>query len=224
MSLNFLLFTVDDPDVLEVLRAMKGFIKHFFTCRECSKNFAEESATVEFEVKTLDDSVLWLWRTHNRVNQRLHGDESEDPTHPKVLFPRTNFCPSCREGDEADVMWHEKNVLVFLKDFYGLKNINFDNLETELEEPHQEGGKVTKGHSAQEVKWRVRERFRQKEVELRLQRVEGKLGGGYFGLGVNGVDLSMCFVLYFSCAALVTFIYMLIWKRRRRRRIPKYSI
>ena len=198
---------------------MKSFIRHFFSCQECSKNFAKESLNLEQEVKTLDDSILWLWRTHNRVNKRLHGDNTEDPKHPKVQFPPSSMCPSCWQGEED--LWQEKNVLVFLKDFYGLKNINFDNLESELGE--SESRRVTKGESAQEVKRRVRERFRQKEVELRLQRVEGKLGGGYFGLGVNSLDLSMCFVLYVMCATLVTFIYMLIW-RRRRRRLPKYAV
>ncbi|XP_072015500.1 sulfhydryl oxidase 2-like [Amphiura filiformis] len=210
---------IEDPNVFEVLHAMKVFIKQFFSCRECSKNFAHESAHLDLEVKTLDESILWLWRVHNRVNQRLHGDDTEDPKHQKVLFPPASMCPSCRGGEDS--MWQEKNVLMFLKDFYGLKNINFDNLETDLDE--SDDRKVTKGQSAQEVKRRVRERFRQKEVELRLQRVEGKLGGGYFGLGVNSLDLSMCFVLYVMCAALVTFIYMLVW-RRRRRKLPKYNV
>ncbi len=191
------------------------------TCRECSKNFAKESAHLDLEVKTLDESILWLWRTHNHVNQRLAGDLTEDPKYPKILFPPVSMCPSCRGGE--DPMWQEKNVLVFLKDFYGLKNINFDNLETELKESDDDYRRVTRGQNAQELKRRVRERFRQKEVELRLQRVEGKLGGGYFGLGVNNLDLSMCFLLYVMCAALVTFIYMLVW-RRRRRKLPKYNV
>jgi len=40
-------------------------------------------------------SVLWLWRTHNRVNQRLSGDLTDDPAFPKEIFPNKQHCAEC---------------------------------------------------------------------------------------------------------------------------------
>jgi thiol-disulfide isomerase/thioredoxin len=45
--------------------------------------------------------VLWLWHTHNVVNQRLAQVEKQhsaaDPIFPKVYFPLHHKCPDCRD-------------------------------------------------------------------------------------------------------------------------------
>ena len=91
-------------------------MKHFFGCNECSKHFLEMSQSVTSEVTSHTESVLWLWRGHNQVNKRLHGDESEDPKFPKVQFPPRNVCPQCKSAD--GMKWDEERVLSFLIGFY----------------------------------------------------------------------------------------------------------
>jgi len=51
--------------------------------------------------KFKQNSVLWLWAAHNQVNQRTKGSDSEDPTHPKKLFPSFKRCKQCynQHGD-----------------------------------------------------------------------------------------------------------------------------
>ncbi|CAH8474051.1 unnamed protein product [Heterobilharzia americana] len=48
---------------------------------------------------TSRDSVLWLSIIHNRVNKRLAGQLSEDPTAPKIQFPPVSLCPNCWAPD-----------------------------------------------------------------------------------------------------------------------------
>ena len=70
----------------EVLLNMKAYMAVYFLCEECRNNFALEAVSVEDEATDNRESVLWLWSTHNRVNQRLHTQGSEDPGYPKVQF------------------------------------------------------------------------------------------------------------------------------------------
>ena len=63
---------------------MRSYISAYFLCMECADNFAHEANDIESEVTDDRSAVLWLWRTHNRVNARLHGDTTEDPGYPKV--------------------------------------------------------------------------------------------------------------------------------------------
>ena len=53
---------------------------------------------IEEEVKTYNDALLLLWRVHNKANQRLSGDISEDPVFPKLVFPSKEFCSSCYDA------------------------------------------------------------------------------------------------------------------------------
>jgi thiol oxidase len=80
------------------------------------------------EVRTPEDTVLWLWRAHNRANKRLAGGTSEDPNFPKQQFPPTAICQRCRtpsgEFDEAE-------VLTFLTQYYS--NIKTDKVRVSFE-------------------------------------------------------------------------------------------
>lgn len=99
----------------EVLDAMTGYIKHFFTCSDCADHFLQMTPTIVTNVTTYNDSILWLWETHNKVNARLAGDQTEDPEHKKVQFPPSNVCPQCR--DETGHFIPE-SILQFLKNMY----------------------------------------------------------------------------------------------------------
>lgn len=54
-----------------VLDAIHGYVKEFFGCKECSGHFtkmvADDGALMITPIK---DQVVWLWRAHNKVNQR----------------------------------------------------------------------------------------------------------------------------------------------------------
>lgn len=103
-----------------VLLAVSDYIHYFFGCNECSHNFQKMASTMLSEVSTVEESVLWLWRAHNKVNKRLSGDLSEDPAHLKIIFPSREMCPLCYMSDNSSTYpkWREKEVLRFLVSFY----------------------------------------------------------------------------------------------------------
>lgn len=111
----------------QVLESIAGYVKHFFGCTDCSEHFIQMTTSIKSNVSSLDDAVLWLWSAHNQVNQRLAGDVTEDPMHPKVLFPLKVHCETCRQDDE----WNKTEVLNYLKKMYttiSLKQTPYDNI------------------------------------------------------------------------------------------------
>ncbi|KAH8852433.1 Sulfhydryl oxidase 1 [Schistosoma japonicum] len=114
-----------DYQVDSVAHALGRFVPQFFSCTYCAFHFAlntanlakpgesilpENRATPSPDEFTLDesviptlpkapetprDAVLWLNAIHNRVNKRLAGKPSEDPTAPKIQFPPSHLCPTC---------------------------------------------------------------------------------------------------------------------------------
>lgn len=52
------------------------------------------------KVSSQRDAVLWMWDTHNQVNQRLEREEAAtntgDPAFPKEQWPSADACPPCR--------------------------------------------------------------------------------------------------------------------------------
>lgn len=117
-------------DPMEVLQAMHGYIKHFFGCTECSKHFQAMSARNRiWNVTSKDQAVLWLWSSHNEVNQRLSGDITEDKNHPKIQFPTEDQCRVCHKKSGE---WDKNEVLEFLRRHYGNKHISELGMEMEL--------------------------------------------------------------------------------------------
>lgn len=105
----------------KVLRAMHGYVKHFFGCTTCAEHFQAMAARNRlFDVKENDKAVLWLWISHNEVNLRLAGDITEDPEHPKIQFPSVSRCPECRLARGA---WNLPAVYQYLQNTYGSANI-----------------------------------------------------------------------------------------------------
>ncbi|XP_033643196.1 sulfhydryl oxidase 1-like isoform X1 [Asterias rubens] len=170
-----------DADAKEVLNAMKGYMKYFFGCRECSENFAEESISLDSSVVSLDDSILWLWETHNRVNKRLAGALSEDPEYPKVQFPSETECKLCHDPFNPS-HWKTSAVLHYLKELYSVKNI-----------------------------------------DMKVDKLNRRVTFGYFTIGINATDISMCLLLYSLCSVLLVVICIYINHRRKRKHV-KYII
>lgn len=117
-----------ERDGKKVLRGMLGYIKHFFGCTDCSNHFQQMAVTFEGNVTSTEDAIVWLWKAHNSVNDRLKADSTEDPMHPKVQFPPPNLCRACHSSNRS---WNEQIVLPFLKSMY--QNISYfivDDLPT----------------------------------------------------------------------------------------------
>ncbi len=55
-------FLVVNFDPAEIITAVKGYITHFFGCRECGQNFAQETENFNSFLVKPNDEVLYLWR------------------------------------------------------------------------------------------------------------------------------------------------------------------
>ncbi|UJR23754.1 hypothetical protein I4U23_026731 [Adineta vaga] len=92
-------------DVLEVPLAIKSYVKHFFTCRQCSQNFMNETMNItQINTKNKQEAILYLWKVHNHVNKRLRADVTEDPRYPKVQFPTKFLCPTSKNIDSSLIL------------------------------------------------------------------------------------------------------------------------
>lgn len=176
-------------DPRQVLIAMRGYVTHFFGCRDCSKNFNKGAIYIERSVHSLDDSVLFLWCSHNKANFHLHGDLTEDPLSPKVQFPGRDLCPKCHNGttDTPD-SWDKAVVLAFMRKVYSPASIIRDSLPFEFKKSES-------------------------RVMFPVDRV-GMLRQGrpiYMAQPISitwsftKIDLSMCFFFYVLCAVLIMF-------------------
>lgn len=117
----------DNEDPMEVLHAMHGYVKHFFGCTDCSKHFQEMAKRNHiWNVTSKDQAALWLWSAHNEVNERLSGDITEDPNHPKIQFPAEDHCHVCyKKTGEFD----KNEVVAFLRRHYGNDHVNDMGME-----------------------------------------------------------------------------------------------
>ncbi|KAK7505108.1 hypothetical protein BaRGS_00003678 [Batillaria attramentaria] len=157
----------------EVPLAVRGYMKHFFGCEECSKNFLKMADNLENEIHKPLQAVVWLWSAHNRANKRLHGDISEDPDHPKIQFPSVSDCPQCHlEGKLGAVIdasqhptWNMSAVGLFLLKFYSK-----DNIIQDVTEPGSATSVEQAGGAAgdKEMDW-----WEKKQREVDLKKIRG---------------------------------------------------
>ncbi|KAJ8039448.1 Sulfhydryl oxidase 1 [Holothuria leucospilota] len=194
---------------LEVLRTMRGYILNFFGCVECSLNFEKESSNILAEVSDLDSAILWLWKTHNRVNKRLSGDETEDPAFPKNPFPPSSLCGPCHNS--VDDAWNEHEVLRYLKHRYSPANLNFTGVVALTGE---------KMHPRQINKRAVEAEFLRSELVSRVKRrkynaEQGPAPKTFSVLGVTVFDVSLCLMLNLCCIMLVLCVYFVFFRRRK---------
>lgn len=196
-------------DPLEILQAMHGYIKYFFGCSDCSNHFQQMAARNKiWNVTSKDDAILWLWSSHNEVNRRLSGDNTEDPDHPKIKFPSVDACPECRkkiltnhhnhrqytldDGHE----WNLIEILNFLKRMYGLDNRNPLGLH---------------------------------EASLVPQRLLHNGGDSYqtnriFGNVLNEMDIRMGALLYVACIVMLVIAVKMVVKRGYRKKLYPHDI
>ncbi|KAK6484837.1 sulfhydryl oxidase 1 [Huso huso] len=174
------------PDPLEVLQAMRGYIKHFFSCGNCAKHFEGMAAESMSQVDSLPNSVLWLWSKHNIVNERLAGDRSEDPKFPKVLWPPPDLCPQCHDELKGKHDWKMDHILEFLKVYFSPDCILQDYLEGEEELLTRQREKLaTRKEEAARVAERKRrgteEAARREVADVGRGEPEGEEEGGEMG-------------------------------------------
>ncbi|XP_053463944.1 sulfhydryl oxidase 1 [Nycticebus coucang] len=121
---------VDQPqdmaEAQEVLQAIRGYVRFFFGCRDCARHFEQMAVGSMDRVGTLNDSVLWFWSSHNRVNARLAGAPSEDPQFPKVQWPPVELCSACHNELHGVPVWDVAATLSFLKAHFSPSNIVLD--------------------------------------------------------------------------------------------------
>ncbi|XP_038725303.1 sulfhydryl oxidase 2-like isoform X2 [Tripterygium wilfordii] len=127
--LHSLSVRIDDGESQFAFEAIRDFIHNFFICEECRQHFYEMCSSVTSPFKKSRDFALWLWRAHNKVNERLMKDEASlgtgDPKFPKIIWPSKQLCSSCslshgqKDNGSGLVDWDENEVLKFLTKYYG---------------------------------------------------------------------------------------------------------
>jgi len=105
------------------LGVVEGYIRHFFQCADCAEHFLESLGGADAKaVRSKRDAVLWLWRTHNAVNERLvredaAGTNPQDPVYKHVQWPVREVCGGCYDGRGA---WDEDGGWEFVyAQYYG---------------------------------------------------------------------------------------------------------
>lgn len=171
---------------VSVLETIAGYVKHFFGCTECSEHFIQMTTSIKNNVSSLDDAVLWLWSAHNKVNQRLKGDVTEDPEHPKLIFPSKLNCETCRMNGTDE--WNNTEVLMYLKKKYSTISIK----QTPNDYVHSQPQSMLSSkviiednnyNKVDEEEWKI--------------------------------DISTCMISYIlSCSVLMVLFYLLVVKKR----------
>uniref|UniRef100_A0A914CAW3 Sulfhydryl oxidase n=2 Tax=Acrobeloides nanus TaxID=290746 RepID=A0A914CAW3_9BILA len=103
---------------LKPLKAIQGWVNSFFGCEHCRQHFMQMTKTIfplnDRRVRVRHDMIMYLWRAHNIVNHRLHGDVTEDPQFIKYQFPPLFLCPMCHSGGH----FSRRQVRNFLLRYY----------------------------------------------------------------------------------------------------------
>ncbi|CAD6194486.1 unnamed protein product [Caenorhabditis auriculariae] len=109
----------DFVDPLKPLTSIQGWVRSFFGCEHCRNHFMHMTTTQfplnERRVRHPHDMMTYLWRAHNIVNNRLHGDDTEDPQFLKVQFPQPFLCPTCHAGGQ----FSRRQIRNFMLRYYG---------------------------------------------------------------------------------------------------------
>ncbi|KAF8399038.1 hypothetical protein HHK36_014904 [Tetracentron sinense] len=127
--LHSLSVRIEDGESHLAFTAICDFIHNFFICEECRQHFNQMCSGVSTPFNKTRDFALWLWRTHNEVNERLMKEEASlrtgDPKFPKIIWPSKQLCPSCslsrsRENNGTSrIDWDIDEVFKFLVGYYG---------------------------------------------------------------------------------------------------------
>ncbi|KAJ4974016.1 hypothetical protein NE237_007190 [Protea cynaroides] len=124
--LHSLSVRVEDGESHMAFFAICDFIHNFFICEDCRLHFYKMCSSVSSSFNKTHDLALWLWSTHNKVNERLMVEEaSPDPKFPKIIWPPKKLCPSCylstskKSNGTILVEWNKDEVFKFLVGYYG---------------------------------------------------------------------------------------------------------
>lgn len=104
----------------EVLHTMRNYVATFFSCRDCAEHFVQATIDMDDHLRYPNSSVLYLWRIHNNVNERLRGDLNEDPFYPKRKYPSPKQCERCYDEQR----YNQVEVFKYLLESYGKKYIS----------------------------------------------------------------------------------------------------
>ncbi|KFK43764.1 hypothetical protein AALP_AA1G169600 [Arabis alpina] len=120
---------IEDGESQFAFTTICDFINNFFMCDDCRRHFHDMCLSVKTPFKKARDIVLWLWSTHNKVNERLKKDEDSlgtgDPKFPKMIWPPKQLCPSCYlSSTQKNIDWDHDEVYKFLKNYYGPKLVS----------------------------------------------------------------------------------------------------
>lgn len=213
-----------EVEAAPVLQVMRRYIRTFFGCEVCGRHFEQAASESLDSVQSREQQILWLWRTHNKVNNRLAGSLSDDPLFPKSPWPSTSLCSSCHEEKNGVHVWNHDNVLHFLRHHYGATNLSprysltpprlpapppehAQSSQPGEEEPRRGGGREEEPRHGKQV---VREE--QREVLVRSGGSVWILGS----LGFNSVDMSLCVLLYVSSCLFLMLLFFFFKVRSRR--------
>ncbi|XP_023541103.1 sulfhydryl oxidase 2-like isoform X1 [Cucurbita pepo subsp. pepo] len=122
--LHSLSVRIEDGESQFAFTAICDFIRNFFVCEECRQHFHEMCSSVSSPFNKARDFALWLWRAHNKVNERLLKEEESmgtaDPKFPKMIWPPPQLCSSCYLSHSSkQIKWDENVVHKFLTNYYG---------------------------------------------------------------------------------------------------------
>ena len=183
--------------------------------------------TIRTEVTSHDDAILWLWKSHNRVNARLRKDASTDPVHPKLQFPPPVMCEECRSTTNADntldtdpgfdvekTSWNKRVVLEFLKEHFGPDNIRVKERKSLAASPDldDEIDSVRKRNKKNSNKFT----YRAPSAPFSSRR-------GFNLPGMSQFDMSLCVTLYVFVVAALIILY-LYFLRSRRKKLYKHFV
>ncbi|XP_011655812.1 sulfhydryl oxidase 2 isoform X2 [Cucumis sativus] len=122
--LHSLSVRIEDGESQFAFATICDFIHNFFVCEECRQHFYEMCSSVSSPFNKARDFALWLWRAHNKVNERLLKEEESmgtaDPKFPKMIWPPRQLCMSCyRSRSSQPIEWDLDEVHKFLTSYYG---------------------------------------------------------------------------------------------------------
>ena len=238
---SLILFTGPRDVSLDVLSAIQNYMKYFFGCQICVENFGKMAAKITSTDLQSHNSIMWLWRAHNKANARLHGDDTEDPEHMKIQFPGKELCPKCYDGENVN----EANVFQFLLKFYGEKYIvkYKDESEEDYSDIDKDGGIQNvirqkpldwwelhqrkqgleriqnlrqQKNEQKRKKWIANNKskiFRSDSVDLKFQ--SGQNRGVILGWGFSNFDMGMCITFYLMCTLIIVLLYYHFIVRRK---------
>lgn len=115
-----------------VLQSLYHYMMNFYACPTCGNRVSDVNTEVKIAYpfdsqQEQGDSVMLLWKFHNRVNKRLESEyRPGSPT--KQQFPPESLCPKCRSARmQNDLIstpnWNEKQVFNFLVHSYRPQSI-----------------------------------------------------------------------------------------------------